>query len=156
MTLGPSLQGQTGCPPASDVRLLLLHRNEDLSWQLSACQLCRSWWRSVGKWKHCSCAQNTPSPSDVAAAKMGSGGRSTSEEPAGQTASQHDGSRPGSREAGTLRNVTTSEALQGRQCPQEGERRPFLLRGTQPVRSCGLSSTTVSGPQVCPGVSALS
>lgn len=60
---------------------LLLHRNEDFSEQLSACQLWRSWCLSVGKWKHWSWAQNTVSLSDMAEAKMGSGGRNTSEEP---------------------------------------------------------------------------
>lgn len=60
---------------------LLLHRNEDFSEQLSACQLWRSWCLSVGKWKHWSWAQNTLSLSDMAEAKMGSGGRNTSEEP---------------------------------------------------------------------------
>lgn len=35
----------------------------------------------MGKWKHWSWAQNTVSLSDMAEAKMGSGGRNTSEEP---------------------------------------------------------------------------
>lgn len=60
---------------------LLLQRNEDFSEQVSACQLWRSWCLSVGKWKHWSWAQNTRSLSDKAEAKMGSGGRNTSEEP---------------------------------------------------------------------------